>query len=365
MIRFQKLAPLALVAAVSFTACKKDKDPVIVVPPSTGSQVQFNGLVGTEAGASAGNAVYFDLSTNTTTAVQRTSWDLAFYCGTEFRVFLNNTTAAGAKVLTATDLNAVGETDTIGQTLSVNQMSPSAADYAFFDNLDGSVTGTVIPEISATDANNKVIILNRGAGGTTARPWIKLRILRNGSGGYTVQYARITATTFQTASVSKDANYHVKLFSFDTGLTLTTGQPEKTQWDLVWSYSLFQTNFGSGMVPYNFSDMIAVNSLSNVQVKEKTYADATAANAAYTAFNRDSINKAENALVSGRWTIGSGWRVTSPSASEPVLGAKLNRFYLIKDANGNYYKLRCLSQGSGTVDGGTRGKPVFKYDLIP
>lgn len=358
MIRFQQFVPLALVAAVSFTACKKDKDPVIVVPPSTGSEVQFNGLVGSEAGSSAGNSVYIDLSTNVMTAVQRTSWDLAFYSGNEFRVFLNNTTSAGAKVLTATDLSAVGEADTIGLTLAVNQMTPSPADFAYFDNIDGSVTGTVIPEISATDANNKVIIINRGAGGTSARPWIKLRVLRNGSGGYTVQWAGIKATTFQTATVSKNSDYHVRLFSFDTGLTLTGGQPEKTKWDLVWGYSQFQTNFGS-MVPYNFSDMIAVNVLSNVQVKEKIYADEATATAAYTAFNRDSVNKTENAVVSGRWTIGSNWRST-----QPATGARKDRFYIIKDAAGNYYKLRCKAMGVGT-DGGTRGKPEFKYDLIP
>jgi hypothetical protein len=359
MMRFQKLTVIGCLSVIAFSSCKKDKDPVIVVPPSSGSSVEFNGLAGSEPGSSAGKSVYLDLSTNTMTGVTRAGWDLAFYGGNEFRVALNHTTSAGAKVLTQNDLNAVGAADTIGLTLAVNQSTPAPSDFAYFDDINGSVTGTVIPEVSANAADNKVIIINRGTGGTAARPWMKIRVLRNANGGYTLQYARITATTFQTLQVEKDNSYHYKQVSFETG-SLADQQPEKAKWDLVWSYSQFQTNFGS-MVPYNFSDLIAVNHLSNVQVKEKIYADAATAAAAYTVFNKDSVNLVANAVVTGRWTIGSNWRSTTPPT--PV-GAYPNRFYIIKDAQGNYYKLKCLSMGAGT-DGGTRGKPRFQYDLIP
>jgi hypothetical protein len=359
MMRLHKMISAAALAMIVFNSCKKDKDPVIIVPPSTGSSVEFSGLVGAEAGSAAGNSVYLDLSTNTMTPVTRASWDLGFYGGTEFRVILNNTTSAGAKVLTQNDLATVGAADTIGLTLSIDQGNPLPAQYAYFDDIAGSLTGTVIPEVSATAANNKVVVINRGAGGTPARPWMKIRVLRSASGGYTLQYARITETTFQTLEIPKDANVHYKLASFETGV-LTNGQPEKTKWDLVWSYSVFQTTGLSGLAPYNFSDLIAINNLSNVQAKEKIYADATAAAAAYTAFNKDSVSAGLNAVAGGRWTIGSNWRTTAPPNAVGVL---TNRFYIIKDAGGNYYKLKCLNMGAGG-DGGTRGKPKFQYDLI-
>lgn len=47
----------------------------------------------------------------------------------------------------------------------------------------------------------------------------------------------------------------------------------------------------------------------------------------------------------------------------PATGARLDRFYVIKDPNGNYYKLKCLAMGIGS-DGGTRGKPEFKFERI-
>jgi hypothetical protein len=364
MTNIKRLFFISSITAFVFTSCKKDKDPIIVVPPSSGSTVEFNGLTGTEpSGSSAGNSVYLDLSTNQMTGVARASWDLGFYGGTDFRVILNNTRSAGAKVLAQNDLNAVGAADTIGLTLSITQANPGPAEFAYFDDINGSLTGTVIPEVSATDANNKVILINRGTGGSiAAQPWMKIRVLRNANGGYTLQYANITATTFQTVQIAKDDNYHFRLFSFDSGL-LSGGQPEKAKWDLVWSYSVFQTTFLVNnvptAVPYNFSDLIAVNNLSNVQVKEKVYADAATAAAAYTAFNRDSVNLAANAVAQGRWTIGNGWRST-----QPATGARLDKFYIIRDAAGNYYKFKCLSMGVG-ADGGTRGKPKFQYDLIP
>src|SRR6476660_1593461 len=192
MMRLQRIVLVATITACGFTSCKKDKDPIIIVPASSGSQVEFNGLIGGEAGSAAGNSVFIDFSTNTLTTAARASWDLGFYSGPEFRVILNNSTGAGAKVLATNDITAAGAADTVGLTLAVNQADPQPADLAYFDDISGSITGTVIPEVSATDASNKVIVINRGTGGgIAARPWIKIRVLRNGSGGYTLQYARI------------------------------------------------------------------------------------------------------------------------------------------------------------------------------
>ncbi len=353
-MRLQNLL-IATIAVSTFTACKKDTDPVIIVPPSTGAQIQFNGIAGTEPGSAAGNSVYLDLSADKQSTTLRSGWDLGFYCGSDFRVILNNTTSAGAKVLTQNDLTTVGAADTIGLTLATSQTNPLPGQLAWFDNVAGDLTKTVIPAVSSTDADNKVIILNRGTGGgIAARPWIKLRVLRNTSGGYTLQYAGIQETVFKILQIPKDAFYHFKFLSFENGIV--DAQPEKEKWDLVWTYSVFETNFGAGQVPYNFSDLIAVNHLSGVSVATKIYADAATASAAFTVFNKDSV--AITTLANNRWAIGSNWRST-----QPATGARTDRFYIIKDSDGNYYKFKCLAMGVGT-DGGTRGKPEFKYALI-
>ncbi|MEO6683397.1 MAG: HmuY family protein [Ginsengibacter sp.] len=345
---------ILLCLLTSFTACKKDKDPIFIIAPSEGvEKVTFNGLAGTETGSTAANSVYLDLSGEKSTVVLRSGWDLGFYSGTDFKVILNNTTSGAVKVLSKTDLSSVTAEDTIGLTLAVSQMNPQPSDLEYFDDLDGDLKKTAIPAISAIDANNPVIILNRGVGGTAPRPWIKLRIIRNGN-GYRVQYANILETNYKSIEVSKNPDYHFQFISFENGIVQV--EPDKSQWDLVWTYSVFKANFGWGVVPYNFSDIIGVNYLSGVKVKEAVYADGATANAAYSSFNKDSLTN--YTLVEGRWTIGSSWRSTMPA-----IGAKPDRFYIIKDPNDNYYKFKALSMGVGT-DGGTRGKPEFKYALI-
>lgn len=342
-------------AAVLFSACKKDVDPIFVVPPSTGALIQLNGIAASEAGSVAGNAVYLDLSGARQTAVLRSGWDLGFFNGSDFRVIINNSSVAGAKVLAKTNLNDVDAADTLGLTLTTSQFNPLPEQLPYFDNVAGDLTKTVIPAVSATDADNKVIILNRGTGGgIAARAWVKLRILRNTAGGYTLQFAGIRDRSFITVQIGKDAAYNFKSFSFENGAVET--EPEKAKWDIVWSYSVFEANFGAGPVPYNFSDLIAINYLAGVTVATKVYADAATAFDAFNAFNTDSIVTAT--ASSARWAIGSSWRSTQPAS-----GARQDRFYVIKDPSGNYYKLKCLSMGVGT-DGGTRGKPVFEYALI-
>lgn len=349
--------PQFLVAAViigSITGCKKD-EAVPVTPPSEGTTVTFGGGAG---GASAVNAAYVDLSTDKADSVKRSSWDLGFYCGADFRVILNNTTSAGAKVLTTADLAAVGEADTVDLTLATSQTDPLPEQLAYFDAVNGSITGTVIPAISATATDNKVVIINRGTGGATpARPWIKAKITRNAGGGYTLQYGTITQTTgFTSVDIPKDAEYNFKYVSFDGG-TIVNVQPKKTAWDFTWGYSVYQTNFGGGMVPYNFSDLIAINHLAGVQAFSRVYASDVVRNAAYTAFSIDSVTAAASTFSTERWAIGSSWRST-----QPATGVRTDRFYVIKDPAGNYYKIKFISMGVN--DGGERGRPVFEYKLV-
>jgi HmuY protein len=354
MNKFKSIITVAFLA-LTFTACKKNtEEPVVVVPPSDGSTLTLNGLIATEAGSAAGNSVYVDFSADKQTSVARSSWDLGFYSGSDFRVILNNTTGAGAKVITATNasLATVGEADTLGLTLAVSQASPANADFAYFDAINGNLSSTVIPAVSATAADNKIIILNRGTGGgIAARSWIKLKVTRNASGGYTLQYGKIKETTnFTTVDIPKDGNFNFKFVSLTNG-AIVNAQPEKANWDLEWTYSVYQTTFSGVLVPYNFSDLVFINSLGGTSAAVVTITDTKT----YASFSESNI--AGETFLTNRDAIGSGWRST-----QPATGVNTKVFYLIKDAAGNVYKLKFISMGAG--DAGTRGKPVIEYKLV-
>ena len=337
----------AMAVAGLLTACKKDNDPIIVVPASTGSMLQLNGIAGTEAGSSAANTVYVDLSNDKQTAVARNSWDLGFYGGSEYRVIINNTTSATAKVLAKNDLTKVGTADTVG--LNKLSLDFDVASFGLVDNITGSLTQTVIPATAVSDAENNVVIINPGTGGgVAAKDWYKIRVLRSAT-GYKLQYAKLAATTFITIDIAKDADYNFKYISLEAGSPVDI-EPAKALWDFKWSYIMYQTALGADQIPYAFSDLIMINQQAGVQ----------AAEVLTTAIGYDayaSSNISTTTFTNATDAIGAKWRST-----QPATGAKTDRFYVVKDPSGNAYKIKFLAMGAG--DGGTRGKPQFEYKLV-
>lgn len=337
--------------AISFTACKKDnEDPIIVTPPSDGSTLTLNGLIGAEAGGSAGNSVYVDFSKDKQAAVARDSWDLGFYAGTDFKVILNSTNGASALLVNKTDINAVTAADFDPNGLKVGQ---GQGNFNIVD--DGReaniLNKTAIATVSATDAENKVYIINRKGGAGTVLgtdELFKIRVLRKGA-GYTIQYAKIADATFKTLDITKNNEANFQFVSLIKGATVSV-EPVKADWDIVWGYSMYFT----GTFPYGFADLVFINNLAGVSAVQ-----VLTATKSYAAFAEADV--AGLTFSNSRDVIGSKWR-TAPDQQSVGGSVKTDQFYVIKDGNGNVYKLKFVSYISG--DGGTRGKPVIEYKLV-
>lgn len=308
---------------------------------STGTRIQLEGGTG---GASAVNSVFLDLSANKQTSVTRTSWDLGFYSGNEFRVILNNTTAATTIKVDKTDLASVSGADIDANNLKIGQ---GQGNFSIIDGVSGDIATTAIAEISATDADNKVYVINRASGsGNVAdvADLYKVRILRKNS-GYTLQYAKLNETTFKSVDIAKQPGVNFTAFSFGTNTTVSV-EPVKEKWDIVWGYSIYFT----GAIPYAFSDLVFINHLAGVSA-----AEVLTSTVSYDAYAESNV--ASTAFKAERNVIGSNWRATTGT-----VGVKTDRFYVIKDGAGNVYKLKFVS--FTTQDGGERGKPVIEYALV-
>lgn len=315
---------------------------------STGSSVTGNG-----GGATYGNKVFFDLSANTQIPVLRTTWDLGLYTGADdWRVILNSSSAMMAKQIAKNDLTTVTAADTLGFGMDVvfNQTAPTTTSLPYIDYPDGNLTKTAIATVSATAADNKVYIINRGTGvGSPApsRGWKKVRILRNAAGGYTIQHADIAATTFTSIDIAKDDAYFFKYMSFETGAVNV--EPQKKKWDIAWTYFSNVTNFGSGEVPYLFQDIVIQNrnvSVAKVMTATKAYADFGEADIAAQTFSTS-----QNA-------IGADWRSGGGPSTAPSV--RSDRYYIIKDGDNNYYKLKFTAM----TQGGERGYPAIEFALV-
>lgn len=373
-------------ASVSFTLIKEagvlfdgDEQIVFTVTPADASlvagsnaqlTVTFSELIALSGemeinggGPLYPNKVFIDLSANRQTAVPRTTWDFGFSSAGEFRVILNSSNGMMARALNKTDLNAVTAADTVGfgaqlslaavfaaiNTTPVPDWVPQA--ITWIDDPAGDLTKTAIAEVSATPADNKVYIINRGTGPGTPAPqlgWKKIRVIRNGN-GYTLQHADIGATSFSEIQVVKNPAYAFQYVSLTTGSVLV--EPVVNRWDIAWTGFTNSTNFGSGPVPYYFQDVILQNMSGVAVVQVLTSTKSYEAFAVADLAGLDFTN--QNQLK-----IGTSWRTGGGPGGPPAI--RNDRFYIVRDAAENYYKLRFTS----LTTGGERGKPRFEFALV-
>ena len=310
----------------------------------------------TIGGPNEPNQVYVDLSSNKETVVRRDVWDLGFYGGEEFRVTINGSLYMAVSALTNTDINSVNS-------LSVAALQPLVAvgtfdpeNKVYVDGPNGNILETAISEISEDDFKNPVYLLNLGVEiGTTqpntgsvaiageSRGWKKIRILRDGN-GYILQYADLDATTYNEISISKDADFNFSFFSFKTNKIVNV-EPPKLQWDI--SFTVF-TNILAQAGSYGFSDFSLHNRKGGVT--SYSLVDNTISYKNFTAINVNETLFQESQIV-----IGSSWRNVFDGT------ANSNIYYVLKDANNNYFKIRFLDL---TNENGERGFPRFEYTLL-
>ena len=310
----------------------------------------------TIGGPNEPNQVYVDLSSNKETVVRRDVWDLGFYGGEEFRVTINGSLYMAVSALTNTDINSVNS-------LSVAALQPLVAvgtfdpeNKVYVDGPNGNILETAISEISEDDFKNPVYLLNLGVEIGTAQPntgsvaiagesrgWKKIRILRDGN-GYILQYADLDATTYNKISISKDADFNFSFFSFKTNKIVNV-EPPKLQWDI--SFTVF-TNILAQAGSYGFSDFSLHNRKGGVT--SYSLVDNTISYKNFTAINVNETLFQESQIV-----IGSSWRNVFDGK------ANSNIYYVLKDANNNYFKIRFLDL---TNENGERGFPRFEYTLL-
>jgi hypothetical protein len=348
-------------ALLTLGACSSDDDTTPEVP-SVGATIPAS--VG---GANQPNQLYLDLSTGESKSINRQSWDFGFSSGSDFRVVINGSLKMAVKKLSTSDITLAQEIDanvTVGA-------GTTASSNGYVDNPTGVLAGagagigTAIAEISATDADNKVYLVNLGYAVSTAKPaagsvsvdgdargWKKVRILRNGN-GYKIQYADLASTTFTEKTIAKEADFNFAFFSLTTGNTVSV-EPQKTKWDL--NFTTFTNYLNAGTeVTYGYSDFIVTNMKGGTQAYQVLTADKT-----YEAFAKTDVVEG-NFTVSAtdQRIIGANWRSGGGPTTLPSI--RTDRFYVIKDIAGNYYKVKFLAM---TNDAGERGHATLEYAIL-
>jgi hypothetical protein len=330
-------------------------------------------------GATQPNQVWIDLSeTDPVTKgplqklTRRTDWDLALYSGPEFKVVLNSSIMmAAAKIPNVTNFSQVTEAtvSTLKNQVQVANFNPSNEIY--IDDVKGNFPSgyTAIEEIKANESENAVYLVNMGkdiytgsvpvgsvATGGDSRGWKKVQIVRSGE-GYKVKSADIDGNNYYEVTVTKNAAYNYNFISLKNKSEVSI-QPEKKKWDLC--FTVF-TNTIAGAGSYIYADFVTINNVGGTGAYEVIVPAGTSGVEAYNNFKTSDINPSKF-IYNDQRVIGSNWRNPVGTNGLEVYG---DRFYIVKDPNGYYFKLRFTRlTKANTDDQGVkdeRGFPSFEY----
>lgn len=354
---------LTIIGLTAFWSCSSDDNPINEEPKPISEAV----VLASTGGPNQQNQVFIKLNTNTKSEAKRDDWDLRFFCGSEFRVGINGSIQMAVKQLNTTNIDEVQSADaTVAVSLE------TLASLGYVDNPTGILTGsgsgvgTAIAEISANASENKVYLVNLGfrTGTTTpspgsialngdARGWKKIRISREGS-GYKLQYADLNATTHQTVTITKDANYNFKFFNLITNQEITA-EPKKQLWDLCFTTFTNYFPVGPNQVTYFFSDFVTSNLYGGTKVYQVMNTEFS-----YDAFMKVNIDNSKfTPSETDQRAIGSNWRSGGGPNSGPSI--RDDRFYVLKDSQGNLYKIKFLAL---TNDANQRGHAAFEFKIL-
>ncbi|MCJ8153815.1 HmuY family protein [Chryseobacterium sp. SSA4.19] len=362
-------------ASLSQSCINDNEDPVAVAP--------FQGAIGDPkvGGATEPNQVWIDLSEidpvtkgPVQTLTKRTDWDLAFYSGAQFKVVLNSSIMmAAAKIPNVTDISQVTEAmvSTLKTQVQVANFNP--ANEIYIDDVKGDFPNgyTAIEKIEAIDSQNAVYLVNMGkeinagpvpvgsvATGGDSRGWKIIQIVRAGE-GYKVKYGDIAGENY-VITVNKNAAYNYNFVSLKDKKEITI-QPEKKKWDLC--FTVF-TNTITGAGSYIFADFVTTNNVGGTGAYEVVVPAPASGLEAYNNFKTSDIDQSKF-IYNDQRVIGANWRNPVGANGLEVYG---DRFYIIKDANGFYFKLRFTRLIKADADNqgvkGERGFPSFEYKSL-
>ncbi|RMZ58548.1 hypothetical protein D1632_13140 [Chryseobacterium nematophagum] len=370
-MKYVKILSFIFMTAAIQSCLSADEDPVSV-PPMTGSEVEAK--VG---GPTEPNQVWIDLSDfEKPTINKRTDWDLGFYTGEDYRVIINSSIAmAVAKIPNATNINEVKEADVASLQSIVQVGTFNIANLQYVDSPKGNFLSQTsgIEAIKENDSENPIYLVNLGremsdpnmnvAPGSTslgveARGWKKIQILR-AANGYKIRYADLNATTYQEYTILKDSEYNFNFFNLKTGVPVMI-QPKKKNWDLAFTAFTSEVFMGPGNSAgsYFFADFIITNTTSGVGAYQ---VDAGAnLDQAYASFKLNNVDESKFVFDDQR-AIGDKWRTTTGTTTTPGAYVYPDRFFVLKDAEGFYFKLRFNKMKDAQ---GNRGYASFEFEPL-
>ncbi len=329
----------------SLSSCFKKEEPIVL--PNGDSE-----LASFYLGPGYEKDVFFDLSTNTYQERKRADWDIRFEASKDgYGVYINTAKNMVVRRIGLKHLNEPAAVDTNDFKNYAELLEPPegiASKSAMGDWQSYN-------EIIRNDTGYGIYVLELRYNTGYAR-FKRIQILDVDDDSYSVVITDLvdkngdTIISGQKRKIPKDPNQNFTYYSLaDTGRILENTEPDKHTWDFVF------TRYKQWMYGGFYGPITGVLSNSN-----KVEVARDSAMNSFDAIDKNSINKYN--FITNMNGIGYDWKTwTSPGGGGGtyIIAPKLT--FIIKDTDGNYYKLRFLDYYSNL---GVVGNPKFEFIKI-
>jgi hypothetical protein len=322
---------------LSLCSCFKKEDPIDL--PEGNSEIASFYL-----GQNYTKDVFFDLGTNTYQERTWADWDIRFDASKDgYAVYINT-----------------------GKEISVRKI-----DRYFVQDLKSQDTNYVkdFPEL-VEPPEGKPELSAMGGWPTYGKPgsdgiyaielkynsvgrWKRLQIINKDDTAYFVRITNIEDKTGEITIIPKNPNQNYTYFSFASNSIVPNAEPDKGSWDFVftrYAHIFYNVLPDNKPFPYILSGVLSNN--NHVEVAR----DSAVTN--FEDIDGNSIGKYQ--FSTNKNVIGYDWKMHAqgPGGAYSIV-PKVT--YIIKDTDGNYYKLRFLDYNNEV---GQSGYPKFEFIRI-
>jgi hypothetical protein len=316
-------------------SCLKEEEPI---QPFDRGGVQFGGI-DINNNADYSKQIYYDMESNKVVrTVNRTSWDLGFESSpTGINIVTNTSCKMEVSKTGETDFNNVTNLGTMTLNYDWDDASGNRDLLAFRDWI---ITG--IP-------TNEVFVVNRGEKpNLNTRGFKKIKIVSSNATEFVIEYANINGTDYHTKTITKNTNKNFTSFSFEEGGVIVEVEPDKNDWDIVFTQYLITYYDFVPQINYSVNGILINNKqCKGVKVFDKKFIDISILDISnYTL--TDSVN-----------IIGFDWKFYDFVESTYAIVPGMN--YIIQDTDGFYYKMRMIDFYSTS---GIKGSPRFEFEKL-
>ena len=292
------------------------------------------------------NITFYKIYENTTGEVSNQTlgkWDLAFQSALEGDNVLVNYTVSAQAIKTGTSDFSEVDINTVYDLYESDQWKFNDPAYS-----------NVRDSIALKDwENSEVYLLYRGSSSLSEEAYYKIQFLSKTPETYTIKYAHVESAQETEKTINRTQGLANQYFSFEDN-DIVEHEPNINDWSFYLApyYGWFETLTPGEFAPYSLTGVM-INNEGGVRVSQVFDGEIN--------YECIDLSMAQN-LTYTDWkgAIGSTWKKV-PSTQNPVYEMDINKKYVLKLTNGNYYKLRFLDFYNTDGD---QGYPSFEINLI-